>query len=276
MPLGVSLTLVSAPAGFGKTTLVAQWLQNSGRSFAWLSLDKEDNEAPRFWSYFIAALQTMDEALGKAVLSIVGSSSSFTNFNTLAPDISSKDWAKGMLTGLINEIAATGRELVLTLDDYQYIDTQVIHEGITFLIEHCPSNLHLVILTRQDPLLPLARLRVRNQLTEIRSSNLRFTREEMDQFLQETIARPIKTDELNEIEKITEGWVAGVWMVSLSLKSQGDPFCFIHRVSNDQRQVLEYLLEEVLRWETPQNQAFLLQNIHPRTDEWIIVRCNYQ
>lgn len=179
--LGYPLTLVSAPAGFGKTTLVAQWLQNSGRPFAWLSLDKEDNEVPRFWSYFIAALQTMDGTLGKGTLSLLSSSSSFNTIN--APTISSKEWVKGMLTGLINEIASTDRELILALDDYQYIDAQVIHESLTFLIENCPSNLHLVLLTRQDPLIPLARLRIHNQLTEIRGQQLRFTREDISQFL---------------------------------------------------------------------------------------------
>ena len=167
------LTLITAPAGFGKTTLVASCIVGCGLPVAWLSLDKDDNQAGRFLSYLIAALQDVDNRIGDEAAQLMA------GMQPAQPE--------AVLTSLINDLDSTGREIVLVLDDYQFIHSQAVHEEVAFLLEHCPNTLHLLIATRSDPPLPLARLRARGQTVELRAADLRFTEPEAAQFLNDVM-----------------------------------------------------------------------------------------
>ena len=253
--LAGKLTLISAPAGFGKTTLVSSWIdtlqtENAtlpplSTQIAWLSLDKNDHVPARFLSYIIAALQRVDPHIGVSARSMLQASP--------LP-------VPTLLTALLNDIAARPDLLVLVLDDYHVIDAQPIDEVLAFLLDHMPPQLHLVITTREDPNLPLARLRVRGQLTTVRASDLRFDLAEAAVFLRQTMGLDLSEDNIAALEARTEGWVAGLQLASISLQGrQHDAADFIDAFTGSHRFVLDYLVEEVLHRQSESVQRFLLQ-----------------
>ena len=247
---GHRLTLVSAPAGFGKTTLLSDWIGQRDSPVAWLSLDEQDCEATRFWTYLIAALQTIEPMLGQEALSLLKA--------TPPPP------AQTMLTCLVNEITAAAQspsslEYILVLDDYHHITTSQIHKGLAFLLEHQPHNLHLVLSARADPHLPLFKLRAHGQLTELRTRDLRFTPDEVAVFLNSMMGLDLKPDDIVALEARTEGWIVGLQLAALSLQGRDDTHGFIASFGGSHHYVLEYLTEEVVRRQSEEVQQFLLQ-----------------
>ncbi|MBX2999480.1 MAG: hypothetical protein KF893_13270 [Caldilineaceae bacterium] len=248
---GRSLTLVAAPTGFGKSTLVGEWLIRCGRPTAWLSLDENDNDPARFWLYFISALQRIAPGVGAGLLEIVQSPQ--------PPPL--EPW----LTALLNEIAAIPHDFILVLDDYHAIDDQSIGDGLAFVIEHLPPQMHLVITTREDPVLPIPRLRARGRLTEVRVADLRFTPAEASEFLNRTMALNLSGEEVAALESRTEGWIAGLQLAALALQGtlsvQGnqDVAGFLRAFAGDNRYIVDYLVEEVLQRQPQSIRNFLLQ-----------------
>ncbi len=242
------LTLVSAPAGFGKTTLLAQWLAESGMPVAWLSLEPGDNEPVRFLSYLIAALQTLDPHLGAVALTLL--------------QMPQQARAETVLTLLTNDVGSHGRDggdFVLVLDDYHVIEAKAIDQALTFLVEHLPPQMHLVIATREDPQLPLARLRARGHLTELRVTDLRFTPSEAAEFLTQGMGLNLSAEDITALEARTEGWIAGLQLAAISLQGQEDATGFITSFTGSHHFVLDYLLEEVLQQQSERVQTFLLR-----------------
>jgi LuxR family maltose regulon positive regulatory protein len=239
------LTLIAAPAGFGKTTLLSEWIPQCPRCVTWLSLDDGDNDSTRFWVYFISSLQHLHPDLGEGALSLLQSMQ--------APPITS------ILTKLINNITAFSEVFAIVLDDYHLIDSQAIHEALTYLIAHLPANMHLVITTRIDPPLPLARLRARDKLTEIRANDLRFTVNEVATFLTRAIGPSLLVEEVAALEARTEGWIAGLQIAALSMQGHDDISGFIRSFSGSHRHILGYLAEEVLNQRPKGTLNFLLQ-----------------
>jgi LuxR family maltose regulon positive regulatory protein len=238
------LTLIIAPAGFGKTTLAASAVASCGMPVAWLSLDPNDSQAGRFLNYVITALQTADQTIGREATQLLG------GLQQVSPE--------SVLISLINDLNTAAREMVLVLDDYQFISSQAVHDQVLFLLEHCPVTLHLLIASRSDPPLPLARLRVRGQMIELRTADLRFTPEEAAQFLNEIMSLQLDTESIAMLEQRTEGWIAGLQMAALSMRGRGDVGEFIKGFSGTNRYILDYLLEEILSRQSPQIQHFLL------------------
>lgn len=245
---GRRLTLVSAPAGFGKTTLLSAWVSGCGRPVAWVSLDKGDNDPARFWAYFVAALRTVGAEVGEVVLAAFQPPAAHgeTGFETV-------------LTALINEIAAIPQQFSLVLDDYHVIEEQPIHEAIAFLLDHLPPQMHMVIATRSDPPLPIARLRARGQLAEVRAADLRFTPEEAAEFLSRIVGPGLPGDSVSVLASRTEGWAAGLQMAAVSMRGREDVQDFIAGFTGSQHYVLDYLVEEVLQRQSEGVQSFLLQ-----------------
>jgi LuxR family maltose regulon positive regulatory protein len=239
------LTLISAPAGFGKTTLTSEWIAGSQRPVAWLSLDEGDNDPTRFLTYFIAALQTITANIGAGVLSVLQSPQ--------PPPIES------ILTALLNEITTLTDNFVLVLDDYHVLDAKPVDEALTFLLEHLPPQMHLVIATREDPHLPLARLRARGQLTELRAADLRFTPAEAAEFLNRVMGLNLSAEDIAALETRTEGWIAGLQLAALSMQGRSDATSFIQAFTGSHRFVLDYLVEEVLRLQPEGIHSFLLK-----------------
>jgi len=240
-----ALTLVSAPAGFGKTTLLAQWLTESGIPVAWLSLEAEDNDPTRFLSYLIAALQTLDVRVGTTALEML---------RTPRPPA-----LEAALAVLVSDVTNgdTG-DFALVLDDYHVITDEGIQRGMTFLLEHLPPQLHLILATRADPLLPLARLRAQGQLTEVRTADLRFGATEVSAFLRDVMGLDLETSAIATLEYRTEGWIAGLQLAALSLQGRADASAFLAAFSGSHRFVLDYLSEEVLARQPAVVQSFLL------------------
>ena len=238
------LTLITAPAGFGKTTLVASCISACGMPVAWLSLDKDDNLEGRFLSYLVVALQEADYTIGNQATQLLA--------------VSPQALPETILTSLINDLDAAGREIVLVLDDYQFISSQVVHEEVSFLLEHCPRTFHLLISTRSDPPLPLARLRARGQTLELRAADLRFSEAEAAQFLNDVMGLRLDAGSVAALEERTEGWIAGLQMAALSMRDRQDIPGFIAGFSGTNRYILDYLLEEVLANQAPEIQRFLL------------------
>jgi LuxR family maltose regulon positive regulatory protein len=259
------LTLLSAPAGFGKTTVLSDWVAGCGRRVAWLSLDDGDNNVARFLAYFIAALQTIEE--GREAAGRIGDAVWGTLQSPQPPSL------EVSLTSLINEIAGIKTPCALVLDDYHLIEAQPVHDSLTFLLDHLPSQLHLIIATRSDPPLPLSRLRGRNQLTELRTAALRFTPDETAAFLSDVMGLPLTVDHITALEARTEGWVVGLQMAALALQGllgqQGTPPAhgwdsdratdFIAAFTGSHRFILDYLVEEVLDQQFTEIQTFLLK-----------------
>jgi LuxR family maltose regulon positive regulatory protein len=240
-----SLLLISAPAGFGKTTLLAQWLAESGIHAAWLSLSPEDNDPVHFLSYIIAALQTLDSTLGTSALTLLHASVS-------AP-------LEAILAILTNDLASHARgRITLVLDDYQVLTAEPIHRALAYLVEHAPSQLRLVIATRSDPPLPLARLRARGQLTELRATELRFAPAEANVFLHEVMGLDLSTEAVTTLDDRTEGWIAGLQLAALSLRGRTDVAEFLAAFTGSHRFVLDYLSEEVFAQQPASVQSFLL------------------
>ncbi len=251
------VVLISAAAGSGKTTLLEEWYQTSaGRSrpLAWLSLDTSDSDWLRFWTYVIAALQTVTPSLGQNVIL------SLRSIPLPEFAIGSDEQARreSILTALLNELAALPQGLILILDDYHLIESALIHESLTFFIDRLPDHVHLVMATREDPPLSLARWRARDQLTEIRTIDLHFTVAETAAFFNEVMRVPVSDTEARALEARTEGWVAGLQMAALSLQEHVSTADFIAAFSGSHRFVLDYLIDEVLRHQAPEVQAFLL------------------
>jgi len=242
-----TLTLVSAPAGFGKTTLLAEWIAvvSTRQPVAWVSLDPSDNDPAVFWTYLITALQNVQPGLGERSLSLLQSPQ--------PPAIES------VLMTLLNELAAAEAEVVLILDDYHAIETESIHHGIGFLLSHLPPQMHLIIASRADPPLSLARLRSHGELTELRVSDLRFTPEEAAAFLNQVMGLEISAAAVGALEKRTEGWIAGLQLAALSMQGRTDLPGFIAAFSGDDRYIVDYLLEEVLQRQSDRVRRFLLQ-----------------
>ena len=245
--LGCKLTLVSAPAGFGKTTLLSTWLAGSSgvRSAVWLSLDAADNDPARFWRYIIASVDRLRPGAGDAALRLLRSPQ--------APPIDA------VLTTLLNELAELDTEAVFILDDYHLIESQAIHKALIFLIEHLPPRFHLVIATRADPPLPLARLRARGELNELRVADLRFKPEEAAAFLDQVMGLKLSAEEIAELETRTEGWIAGLQLAALAMRDHDDVPGFIAAFTGSNRYVLDYLAEEVLARQPEALRTFLLQ-----------------
>ena len=247
------LTLISAPAGFGKTTLVGEWLATGERPVAWLSLDEEDSAPTRFLAYLVAALQTL--ALGKA-----GGNAATLGAGVLAALQSPQPPpTEVLLTALLNEIAAVPGGFVLVLDDYHLVDSPPVDQALAFLLDHLPPQMHLVITTREDPQLPLARLRARGQMTELRAADLRFTESEAAGFLNQVMALHLAPAQVTALEARTEGWIAGLQLAALSLRGQQDTAQVVKTFAGDNRYVVDYLVEEVLQRQPAPVRNFLLQ-----------------
>jgi LuxR family maltose regulon positive regulatory protein len=239
------LTLVSAPAGFGKTTLVAQWLAALERPVAWLSLDEAEDDRAHFLEYLVASLQRVEPAIGRAVVEALRSP------QAAAP--------RALLTTLLNDMAAAG-PLVLVLDDYHTIASVEVHEVVRVLLERLPSSAHLVVTTREDPPLPLALLRARGQLTEVRERDLRFTADEAAAFLRETMGLSLGAETAAVLAGRTEGWIAGLQLAALAYRAgDEDAEAFARAFAGDDRYVVEYLLAEVLDGQDAATGAFLEQ-----------------
>ncbi len=242
---GRKLTIISASAGFGKTTLVSEWIASYGQPVAWLSLDEGDNDPTRFLTYLVAALQTLAPNIGSGVLGVLQSPQ--------PPPIES------ILTALLNEITTIPDNFVLVLDDYHVIDSKAVDNALTFLLEHLPPQMHLVIATREDPHLPLARLRARGQLTELRAADLRFTPSEAAEFLNRVMGLNLPAEDIVALETRTEGWIAGLQLAALSMQGHQDAASFIKSFTGSHHFVLDYLVEEVLQQQSESVQTFLLR-----------------
>ena len=251
------LTLVSAPAGYGKTTLVADWIGFSQARTAWLSLDEADNDPARFLTYVIAALQRIDESIGVDVQGALAESQVLPG--------------EALLTRLVNDIAAAGdpsgrsgqdsggREFVLVLDDYHLITAQPVHGVLNFLLDHLPDIMHLLIAGRSDPPLPISRLRVQGEITEIRTPELRFSETEAATFLNDLMGLGLSYGDVAALEARTEGWIASLQLAALSLRGRRDKREFVAAFSGSHRYVIDYLIDEVLSRQPAAVQAFLLQ-----------------
>jgi LuxR family maltose regulon positive regulatory protein len=239
------LSLVSAPAGFGKTMLVCEWAAQSERPVTWLSLDKGDNDPAHFWSYLVAAFQKVCDAVEALAPTTLKSPSSSS--------------AEPVLTRLINILAEESAPFVLVLDDYHVIQSAAVHEILTFLLDHQPPQMHIVIATRVDPPLPLSRLRGRGQLTGLYQTDLRFTPGEVSEFLQEVMGLDLCPADVDALGHRTEGWVAGLQMAAISMRGHDDVTGFVRAFTGSHRYILDYLSEEVLRQQPRHVQTFLLQ-----------------
>jgi LuxR family maltose regulon positive regulatory protein len=244
-----SLILVSAPAGFGKTTLVSEWARQSRTPTAWISLDEGDNDPVRFWDYFIAALRNIRPDTGESILPLLHSSQS------LSPQIA----VESLLTALINEISGISGDYFVTLDDYHVIEPEQIHDGVNYLLEHIPANMHLVIATRADPPLSLARYRTKRIMLEIGADALRFNQEEVAELLEELKISELSLEDISALNARTEGWAAGLIMAAFSMSGQRDIPAFIADFTGSQRYVMDYLMEEVLHKQTDEIRDFLLK-----------------
>jgi LuxR family maltose regulon positive regulatory protein len=239
------LTLVSASAGYGKTTLVTEWVRGSQTKSAWLSLDETDNDPARFLTYLIAALQLIDSSIGEKTRAMLQSP------QPLPPEV--------VMTSLLNEIAKVPTSFILVLDDYHLIQALPIHSHLDFLVEHQPPQMHLVIITREDPPLPLARLRARGQMAEIRQNDLRFSPEECADFLQRVMGLNLKANDIAALERRTEGWIVGLQLAAISMQGRDDLTNFVEAFTGSSHYVLDYLIEEVLKQQPPDVQDFLLK-----------------
>ncbi|HEX6778590.1 MAG TPA: LuxR C-terminal-related transcriptional regulator, partial [Ktedonobacterales bacterium] len=239
------LTLISAPAGFGKTTLISEWLACGEQPVAWLSLDEGDNDPARFLTYLVAALQTIAASVGEGMLGALQSPQ--------PPP------TETILTALLNDLVNIAEHFILVIDDYHVLDAKPVDHALTFLLEHLPPQMHLVIATREDPQLPLARLRAGGQLTELRVVDLRFTPAEAAQFLNQVMGLALSAENIAALETRTEGWVAGLQLAAISLQGHPNPTRFITEFTGSHHFVMDYLVEEVLHRQPPHIQTFLLR-----------------
>jgi LuxR family maltose regulon positive regulatory protein len=241
----VPLTLLSASAGFGKTTLLSAWASQSTSQVAWLTIDEQDNDPTRFWTYVIAALWKAGSPAGEAALAMLQ-----------APQ---PPLLTGALTSLINELAALSQETTLILDDYHLISEPAIHKSLQFVLDHLPPCLHLLLASRVDPQLPLARLRARGQVVEIRDSDLRLRGEEAARFLIQVMNLSLSAEEISRLDMRTEGWITGLQLAALSLRRHVDVSAFLQAFTGSQRLILDYVQEEILEPLPQVQQRFLIQ-----------------
>ena len=239
------LTLICAPAGFGKTTLMSDWVARCERPFAWLSLDVGEGDLSRFLTYLIAALQTVDRNLGGEALA-----------SRQSPQPPSTE---ATLTLLLNDIAALSDPFILILDDYHAVDSEEVDAALGFLLEHLPPQLHVVVATREDPQLPLARWRARGELSELRAHDLRFTADETAAFFAQVMEIDLSKDDIAALESRTEGWVAGLQLAALSVQGRANVPAFIETFAGSNRYIVDYLVEEVLERQSEDVRRFLLQ-----------------
>lgn len=245
LTLGRKLTLISAPAGSGKSTLVSEWIDRCERPVAWLSLDEGDNDPVRFLTYLITALHTFAPNFGKGILSAIQS-----------PQFPSTE---SILTRVINEITLLPNNFILFLDDYHLIDSKQIDHTLSFLLDHLPSRMHLVIATREDPSLPLPRYRARGQMTEMRAADLRFSPGEIAEFFNRIMGLNLGDAEIASLEVRTEGWVAGLQLAALSMREHSNIAGFIQSFSGSHQFILDFLVEEVLERQPEKVRNFLLE-----------------
>jgi LuxR family maltose regulon positive regulatory protein len=232
------LTLVSAPAGYGKTTLLSNWFERTGKDVAWLSLDEADNDLRRFLAYLVATLQRVDATLREAAIGVEDS--------------------RAALTFILNDIAQNEADLILVLDDYHVITSAAVHEVVSFLLEHTPPQFHLLLGSRSDPPLALARWRVRGELCELRAHDLRFHAGEAQSFLEDVMHLTLSYEDAAELTRRTEGWIAGLQLAALSLRGREKVAGFIETFTGTDRFVLDYLTEEVLTRQPDEMQNFLV------------------
>lgn len=228
-------TLISAPAGFGKTTLISGWLQPDDEPVAWLSLDNGDNDTARFLTYVIASLRQIAPHIGEATQAVLQS-----------PQAPQPLPLEAIITVLINEVTDLSDQFILVLDDYHVITAQPIHDILTFLLENLPPQMHFVITSRVDPPLPLPQLRVRGEMSEIRSADLRFSSKETAEYLNEQMGLALSTSEIEALTERTEGWVASLQLAALSLQGHTDKSAFVASFSGTNRYLVDYLIDEVL------------------------------
>ncbi len=252
--LSRKLLLISAAAGFGKTTLLSVWAEQTKVPVSWLSLDPRDNDPTRFWTYFVTALQQSKREIGESTLAMLRSAENSSA--SLSPDRPSFE---AFLTPLINEFAQLQTPLILVLDDYHVITTTSIHNALNFVLEYLPNQVHLAIATRIHPPLSLAKLRVRAQLTELGADDLRFTEEEVALFLHQSLSEPLTESQISTLQTKTEGWVAGLQLATLSLQSTANSASLIDSFKGNQPHILDYLAEEVLEYQSQPIQTFLLR-----------------
>ncbi len=244
--VGQRLTLVAAPAGWGKTTLLAAWLDGRAHPFAWLSVDRWDNDPARFWTYVVEAIRTVEPDVGDEALALLGARGTRL--------------LERVVPALINDMEPLRDGLTLALDDYHLIESTEVHEGVAFLLESLPATaLRLVIATRSDPPLPLPRLRARGELVELRSEELRFSPEETDMFLNEMLGLGLEHDDVVRLHERTEGWAAALYLAALSLRGRADQRSFIAAFAGDDRHVVDYLGAEVLHGQPEEVRTFLLR-----------------
>ena len=241
--LARKLIVVSSPAGYGKTTLLSQWVSRNELPAAWVSLDESDNDPQRFLTYVVSALQTID--LGAGALSDLQSPQPLPT--------------ESILNSLINEVAETPRDFTLVLDDYHLIEARPIHDALAFLLDHLPPQMHLVIATRSDPPLPLSRLRGGGELTELRAADLRFTPDEAAAFLNQVMGLGLSAEDIAALETRTEGWIVGLQMAALSMQGRADTASFIQAFTGSHHFIIDYLVEEVLQRQSEHVRSFLLQ-----------------
>ncbi|HJU01721.1 MAG TPA: helix-turn-helix transcriptional regulator, partial [Actinomycetes bacterium] len=241
------LTLVSAPAGFGKTTLLAEWLAATPAdgSVAWLSLEESDRRPASYWTYLITALEAVAPGVGTSALPLLRSGQ--------PPPVET------VLTTVVNELANAPGDLYLVLDDYHLVDGPELQAGMTFLLEHLPPQVHLVISTREDPALPLARLRAGGELVEVRAADLRFTLDEVAAYLDDVAGLELAAGEIAALEGRTEGWIAALQLAALSMQGRDDVAGFVASFAGDDRYIVDYLVDEVLGRQPAHLRGFLLQ-----------------
>lgn len=239
------LTLLVAPAGFGKTTLLNAWVRSQANPSIWLALDADDNDPTRFWTYVITALRRQHPHVGADALTLL---------HSYQPPV-----LESILTTLINELAALHEDIAIILDDYHLISAEPIHARMRFLLDHLPPSIHLVIATRVNPPFPLARLRAKGQLIEVQATDLRFAPDEIAAFLNDIMTLELPADAINTLATSTEGWIAGLQLAALSLQRHPDRDRFIAGFSGHHHAILDYLIEEVLQQQPDQVQQFLLQ-----------------
>lgn len=239
------LTLLSAPAGFGKTTLVSEWLAEAGRPASWLSLDADDSDLRRFLAHLVAAIQTVAPSVGESVRA-----------SLQTPQLPPTTW---LVTELLNDLTSLSEDIVLVLDDYHLLDSGAVSEALDYLLDHQPQQLRIVITTREDPELRLANLRAKGQLTELRAADLRFTQAEASDLLNQVTGLSLSTEDIALLAARTEGWIAGLQLAALSMRGRDDVPGFIASFAGDHRYVVDYLLEEVLERQPERVREFLLQ-----------------
>lgn len=248
--LGRKLTLISAPAGSGKTTLAGEWASHvTSRDVAWISLDEGDNDPVRFWRYFLTACQKFGDEVGAAALEML--------YGTQPPAY------EAILTILINQLVELASPCVVVLEDYHVLSSEPIHAAVTFLLDHLPPDFHLVVLSRHEPPLPLARLRARDQLNEFGAADLRFSRSEIQEFLQQTIPVSLSPTAIEKLAGLTEGWAAGLRLAVLALQGKSQPTeQAVETFSSGQQRISEYFIDEVFATQPKTIQAFLLQTAY--------------